>query len=100
MTINGKDINFEYTIGAYCEFVDYCATYPDVSMARANIYKALAMNKAYAAIHGGDTVTIEEIMAMPQGEYIELMKAVNEAEKTGGKRSVETRDTKKKDNRQ
>lgn len=100
MTINGKEINFEYTIGAFCDFSDFCAANPEVSMVRANIYKAIAMNKAYCEIHGGEAITIDEIMKMPQSDYMKLMEAVREAEKAGEKRSVETRDnTKKKDSR-
>ena len=38
-------------------------------------------------------------MKMPQSDYMKLMEAVREAEKAGEKRSVETRDTKKKDSR-
>ena len=99
MVINGKEINFEYTIGAFCDFSDYCAANPEVSLIRANIYKAVAMNKAYCEIHGGEAITIEEIMKMPQSDYMKLMEAVREAEKAGERRTVETRNTKKKDSR-
>lgn len=99
MTINGKEINFEYTIGAYCDFMDYCAEHPDVSMARASVYKAIFMNKAYVSLHGGETITVEEIMKLPHTEILMLIDAVKAAEAAGEKRSVETKDVKKKDNR-
>lgn len=99
MTINGKEINFEYTIGAYCEFMDFCAEHPDVSLARASVVKAVAMNKAYVGLHGGDTITIDEIMLLPQTDFMALLDAIKAAEDTGAKRSVETKDVKKKDNR-
>ena len=91
MKINGKEINFEYTIGAFCDYSDYCADNPDVSLARANAYKALYMNRAYAQAHeGAETVTIEEIMNLPFSVYAELREAMKQAEEEGNKRSVET----------
>ena len=91
MKINGKEINFEYTIGAYCDFSDYCAQNPEVSLARANAYKALYMNRAYAQAHeGAEAITIDEIMSLPQGEYAEMISAIKKAEEAGNTRTVET----------
>lgn len=96
MKINGKEINFEYTIGAYCDFLDYCAAHTEVSMARANLYKALYMNRAYVQAHGGDSVTIEEIMGLPKSDYDNLVAELQQAEESGSKRTVETVDNSKK----
>ena len=91
MKINGKEINFEYTIGAFCDFSDYCAAHPEVSLARANAHKALYMNRAYAQAHeGAETVTIDEIMNLPYSVYAELLATMKQAEEEGSKRSVET----------
>jgi len=100
MKINGKDINFAYTIGAYCDFSDYCAGHPEVSLARASVYKALYCNRAYVQMHeGADTITLEEVMALPQDKYNELMAEVKKAEDSGSKRSVETVEGKKNVNK-
>ena len=91
MKINGKDIRFEYTIGAFCDYSDYCAAHPDVSMIRAEMYQALFMNRAYAELHpGAETVTLEEMMHLPQADFAELAKEIKSAEAAGSKRSVES----------
>lgn len=101
MKINGKEIGFEYTIGAFCDFSDYCASNPEVSMARAQMYKALFMNRAYTETHeGAEAITIDEIMHLSQGDYAALMDAIKKAEDAGKKRTVETVDTKKNGSRQ
>lgn len=98
MKINGKEINFEYTIGAFCDFSDYCAANPNVSLARANAYKALYMNRAYAQAHeGAETITIDEIMNLPFSEYNELIAAMKQVEEAGNRRSVETVEKKREE---
>lgn len=98
MKINGKEINFLYTIGAFCDYSDYCAANPQVSLARANAYKALFMNRAYARAHeGAETITIDEIMDLPFSEHEELLTTMKQAEEAGNRRSVETVEKKREE---
>ena len=91
MKINGKEIMFEYTIGAMCDFNDYCAKNPDVSLARAQVYKALYMNRAFTQAHeGAESITLDELMHLPGGLYTQLMAEVKAAESAGNERTVET----------
>lgn len=91
MIINGKEINFEYTIGAFCDYSDYCVENPDVSLTRAAMHKALAMNRAYAQAHeGAETISIDEIMSLPYSKFAELMAEIKQAENAGSARSVES----------
>lgn len=97
MIINGKDIKFKSTIGSHCDFMDYCAANPEVSMMRANVYKAVFMNAAFVNGHpDAEKITVEEIMNLPKQDYDRLMAAVAEAEKEGNRQTVETQDTGKK----
>ena len=98
MKINGKEINFSYTIGVFCDYSDYCAANPQVSLARANVYKALYMNRAYARAHeGAETITIDEITDLPFSKHEELLEAMKQAEEAGNKRSVETVEKKREE---
>lgn len=100
MKINGKDIHFEYTIGAFCDYSDYCAQNTEVSLARASMYKALYMNRAYAEMHeGADTVTIEEIMRLPMDDYPVMLAEVKAAEDAGKKQTVETVEKKQEESK-
>lgn len=97
MIINGKEINFKSTIGSHCDFMDYCAANPEVSMMRANVYKAVFMNAAFVNGHpAAEKITVEEIMNLPKQDYDRLMAAVAEAEKEGSRQTVETQDNGKK----
>lgn len=98
MKINGKEINFTYTIRVFCDYSDYCAANPKVSVARANVYKALFMNRAYARAHeGAETITVDEIMDLPFSEHEELLAAMQQAEEEGNRRSVETVEKKREE---
>lgn len=91
MKINGKEINFALSIGAYCDFNDWCVANSEKSIARANVYKALCMNRAYAQAHeGADTITEEELMNLPQYMYTALLDELKKAEDEGNRRSVQS----------
>lgn len=97
MKINGKDIGFAYTVGAYCDINDYVVANPDVSLATANLHKAVIMNRAYNDMHGSsDSISIEELRQLPFGELDELLKEIKEAEEAGNKRLVEVEEKKQK----
>lgn len=100
MIINGKDIKFKSTIGSHCDFMDYCAANPEVSMMRANVYKAVFMNMAFVNSNpDADKITVEEIFNLPKPDYDRLMAAVAEAEKEGNRQTVDTVEVKKKGTR-
>lgn len=97
MIIHDKEIGFTYTVGAFCDYNDYVVAHPDVSVATANLYKAEAMSKAYAAQHPeAQPITVAELRDLLVYELEDVVKAVNEAEKAGTTRKVETADTGKK----
>lgn len=97
MTINGKEIYFKNTIGSHCDFMDYCAAHPEVSMARANIYKALFMNRAFVASNpDADKMDIAEVMDLPGAEYERLVEELKAAEDESNQQTVETVPAKKK----
>lgn len=97
MIINGKDIRFAYTVGAYCDINDYVVANPDVSLATANLQKAMIMNRAYNEMHGSsDSVTIQELRQLPFGELETLLAEIKEAEEAGNKRLVEVEEKKQK----
>lgn len=95
MTVNGKNVGFLYTVGAYCDYNDYVVANPSVSVATASLYKAEIMSREYAKVHGTDVITVEELRALMVYELKEVLDAVTEAEKAGTKRTVETVATKK-----
>jgi DNA-binding MarR family transcriptional regulator len=97
MIIHDKEIGFLYTVGAFCDYNDYVVAHPDVSVATANLYKAEVMSKAYAAQHPeAQPITVSELRDLLVYELEDVVKAVNEAEKAGTTRKVETADTGKK----
>ena len=102
MKINGKEIFFAHTIGSYCDFLDYCAKNPDVSIMRASCYKALFMNRAYTQAHPeAESITLEEILNLPGNMSAKLIEELENAENEGNRTSVETvevQDSKKKEN--
>ncbi len=97
MKINGKDIGFAYTIGAYCDINDYVVANPDVSMATANLHKAVIMSRAYNDMNGTtDTITVEELRLLQMSELQQLLDEMKAAEQAGMKRTVETKEKKQK----
>jgi DNA-binding MarR family transcriptional regulator len=97
MIIHDKEIGFLYTVGAFCDYNDYVVAHPDVSVATANLYKAEVMSKAYAVQHPeAQPITVAELRELMLYELEDVVKAVNEAEKAGTSRKVETADTGKK----
>lgn len=97
MKINGKEVGFVYTVGAFCDYNDYVVKNQDVSVATANLYKAEIMSREYAKTHeGAETITVEELRGLMVYELKEVIDAIDAAEKAGTARTVETTDTGKK----
>lgn len=90
MTINGREVNFLYTVGAWCDINDYVVENPDVSAATANVHKAVIMNREYNLANGlTDHLTIEEIRSLPAVVMFEVLDEIKQAEERGSKRTVE-----------
>lgn len=97
MNINGKEIHFFYSVGARCEYEEYCIANPKVSVTRAIIHKALIMNKAYNKANGiTDNITEAEIMSLSNGEFSVLAKEIDEQEKKDSAVTVEAEEKKTK----
>lgn len=91
MRILGKDINFAYTMRAYCQTSDYVVANPDVSAATANLHKAVYMSQAYARVNGGDAIeSVDELADLPVGIYKQMLDEMREAEARDTERTVET----------
>lgn len=97
MQINGRDVNFLYTVGAYCDYSDWLVSLgtKGASAARGIIRLAVAMNKAYNEVNDvqGDPVTVRELESLPAYVFEELREEVEKAEQEGKKRSVEEEET-------
>lgn len=97
MKINGKDVYFAYTVGAYCDFSDYVVKNPEVSTATATLHKAVFMARAYNLANGIDgELTIDELRAMPAADMVMLKAELDKAEKEGSQRTVEAVEKKQK----
>lgn len=90
MIINGKEIRFLYSIGARCNYEEYCINHPKVSVTRAIVNKAIIMNRAYNDANGTtDTVSEREILSLPNRELEKLAVELDEQEKADSAITVE-----------
>ena len=96
MKVNGKEIGFLWSIGAFCDYQDFVVSNPDVSLARANVRKAEMMSRAYADAFGGEFVTVEELDKLPVYVLGEIIEEMQTAEEAGNVRTVETEEKKPK----
>lgn len=96
MKVNGKEVGFLWSIGAFCDYQDYVVNNPDVSLARASVLKTALMTKAYADANGGEYLTVEELEGLPVYVLGDVIDAVKAAEDAGTVRTVETEEKKPK----
>ena len=91
MKINGREVGFLYTVGAHCEFSEYCIQHPNAPIATAEMYKAVAMNKAYNSANGIEGgLTIEELQGLMMYEWNDIRDEMKRVEKECSTRQVET----------
>ena len=91
MKINNKDIGFRYTIGAKCDYSDFCILHPNMSKNAGLLHLAVMMNKAYNKTNGTeDEITVEELMDLDGYMLTEIESELNKAIEAGSKRKVET----------
>ena len=97
MQINGKEINFYYSVWAHCEFCDYLVSHKEVSTARAIMQKAMTMNEAaLKAGMGGDRLTPDDFEILPGSAFLEIQNELTAQEKKDTARLVETKEAKGK----
>jgi len=98
MKINGREVGFLYTVGAFCDINDYVVANPDVSAATAELEKAVILNRAYNEAHGiaEGGLTVAELRACPLHILADLREEMKKAEEEGLKRSVEAKEKKDK----
>ncbi len=101
MLINGREVGFLWTVGAFCEYSDWMVSLNgrEVSMATGILHKAVAMNRAYMKANNipEGLLTISELEALPITVFKALNAEVEKAEKEGAKRTVEAEETGKKE---
>ena len=97
MQIKGKEIGFLYTVGAFCDYADWCVANAKVSTASAELVKAEYMSRAYAEANGTKNfITVKELRSLMPYELTEIMTEVAQAEKAGRERQIDTEETPKK----
>lgn len=96
MKINGKEVGFIYTIGAFCDYSDYVVKNPEVSTSTANLHKIEIMSREYAKLHEeAEVITVDELRGLMIYELQDILEAVKKAEEEGTVRKVETEPGKK-----
>lgn len=94
MKINNREVGFLWSVGAFCDYNDFLVANPEVSIARANIKKAVLMSQAYCEANGGEPLTEKELTSQPVYVIDELFPAIKAAEEAGSVRTVETQEKK------
>lgn len=96
MQINGREIRFAYTVGAYLNISDALSKNQNLSLTRSKLIITLEMSKAYCKIHGGEPLKEEEITDLPAYVLEELMEAAEAQRKIDMKQTVEAKEPKGK----
>lgn len=98
MTINGREVGFAWTSGAYVDYNDWIVRNASSSVVRAKIQRAIIMHAEYNRIHKDSTelMTVGEIRDLPVYELEDLFAETDRIVDTEGKRQVETEEPKEK----
>lgn len=96
MEINGREVGFAWTVGAYCDYSDYVAAHEKVSVARANVRQALAMNKAYNELNDIKTgaLTEKELLKLPFSALTKIQKEMEKVMAEDSKTTVDIKNAK------
>lgn len=92
MTINRKEYNLFYSIGAHIAFDNWAVLNPKSSFAEGYIQKFIFMVLAYNEVNGiknNDPPTKEELALLPNSVFEEIMAEVLQCEKRDTERKVE-----------
>ncbi|MDO4749983.1 MAG: hypothetical protein Q4A39_03985 [Eubacteriales bacterium] len=99
MRINGREVGFAWTTGAYVDYNDWIVRNTSASVTRARIERAAIMNAEYNRIHKDEAtkpLTVAEIRDLPVYVTEELFKVTDEVVERESKREVETEESKEK----
>lgn len=98
MTINGREVGFAWTSGAYVDYNDWIVRNASSSVVRARIQRAIIMQAEYNRVHNDSTelMTVGEIRDLPVYELEDLLAETDRIVETEGKRQVETKEPKEK----
>ena len=95
MEINGREVGFAWTTGAYVDYNDWIVRNANASVVRARVQRAVIMNAEYNRINkdkDAKALTVSEIRDLPVYVTEELFALTDEIVKRDGKREVETKD--------
>lgn len=98
MTINGREVGFAWTSGAYVDYNDWIVRNASSSVVRARIQRAIIMQAEYNRVHNDSTelMTVGEIRDLPVYELEDLLAETDRIVKAEGERQVETKEPKEK----
>ena len=89
MKVNGKEYGLFYSVGARLDYEAWVVKHPDAPMSAAYLQQAIYMSQAYAAIHGGDALTMEELVKLPNSAANAIIEAAREQERIDSGVTVE-----------
>lgn len=98
MKINGREVGFAWTAGAFVDYNDWIVRNASSSVVRAKIQRAVIMQAEFNRIHKDSTkaLTIDEIRDLPVYDLEDLFSETDRIVETDGKRQVETKEPKEK----
>lgn len=98
MKVNGREIGFAWTAGAYVDYNDWIVRNSNSSVVRARVQRVIIMNEEYNRIHNDSAkaLTVEEIRGLPVYELEDLFAETDRIVEADGKRQVETKEPKGK----
>ena len=98
MMINGREVGFAWTSGAYVDYNDWIVRNASSSVVRAKIQRAIIMQAEYNRVHMDSTkeLSVEEIRDIPVYDLEDLFAETDRIVETEGKRQVETKEPKGK----
>lgn len=101
MTINGREVDFFYSVGAHCAYSDFLVKNPEMNVSSAVIRKAELMNQAWldARKDAGETnlpepLKAEELNKLPMSVFNQLVLELEAAEKRDSEVTVEAEEPK------
>lgn len=91
VTIQGKEYGLRYDVEAYLSYFDYVAANQEVSVARADVMRAIYMSESYAKVNGGEALTMETLNRASVSELDELLKVSQAVIKSDSEQTVKTK---------
>lgn len=89
VVINGKEYGLFYSVGARLDYESWVVKHANAPMSAAYLQQAIFMSKAYAQLHGGDALTMEDIVKLPNSAANQIIEAAQEQERLDSAVTVE-----------